>query len=431
MAQRRVTHRNTQTVWLFDFLSFETLGEDTDRLIFLSERDWNMIWQATKDIDVWQSRVWVEAEGENYLTVDDTQFEEFQNWVSDMRIHLGDFAMIEDILQEISDRIQALVDKPCCPDGGTTGSRGTGSTQAPPNPYDQEATPEDPPEGFEDMEAFEGHKCNAAADIVNALQADLLSLSALTYAAQPPTGIVAVLIGILLTPIPYDDMIALAAYLIYTAISYSFLAEMAAQMEEDEQTIICSLYNAATVEGARAAIEDALQEIADAQGWTSPQVAFVMGAIDYFLTNDSLNKLFEDIPTVSQDADCSECEPEEFFSYSCIYAEVGSETQSADFIEVDGDLLGDGAYWFAIGWDDNRTFDFSIVSGSVTAPATGPTFVNFLDDDSAVNCGAGNNGSWDQIYSSFTITTATGPSKTVGIRSGTDFRIRVDASGTP
>lgn len=323
--QRAVTFRNTQTVWLFDYLSFATLSSDANRLIFLSERDWNMIWQATKDIDLWQSRVWVEANGENYLTVDDTQFETFQNWVSDMRIHLGDFEMIEEVLEEIRDALLALVDKPCCPSAGTgAGSRGTGGSQVAPNPYDQGVTPDEPPPGFASMETFEPHKCNAANDIINALGSDLLSLSALSYAAQPPTGVAAVLIGILLTPIPYDDLIALAAYLIWTSISYSFLAEMAAQIELNREDLLCTLYNAPSSEDAQADFTSSLEEIANDQGWSSPTVAFVMGAIDYFMTNDAYNVMFENVPTITQDADCSECSGGTISPWTVVYGTTSS-----------------------------------------------------------------------------------------------------------
>lgn len=305
--QREVTFRNPQTVWLFDYLSFLTLSDEANRLIFLSERDWNMIWQATKDIDLWQSRVWLEANGENYLTVDDTQFETFQNWVSDMRIHLGDFEMIEEVLAEIRDAIQALVDKPCCPDGGTSGSRGSGQSDSPPNPYNQEETPDDPPPGFEDMEVFDTHKCNQAQDIVNQLKADLVGLSGIEYSAQPPAGIIGVLIAILLTPIPYDDLIALVGFLIYTALSYSLLATTAGEIDDDNENAICSLYSAPDVETARSNFLAYITDLADAAFPLPEEVEFVVEAVGYMLTNDSLNRLFTNQPTNSSAADCSEC----------------------------------------------------------------------------------------------------------------------------
>lgn len=311
MAQRRVIHRNSQTVWLFDYPSMLAMDNIANRLIFLSERDWNMIWQATKDIDLWQSRVWVEANNENYLTVDDTQFETFGQWVSDMRIHLGDFEMIEEVLAEIRDAIQALVDKPCCPDGSTSGSFGSGSAEVPPNPYDQGSAGGVPPDGFSSMEEFDAYKCNRAEDILNALKADLIGLSGLVYSGASPTGIVGTLVVFMLSPIPFDELVALAAYLIYSAYSYSFLAEMAALIEDNQDDLRCLLYNADTVGDAVSDFMGEIETLALAHYTTMDDAEWTVGAVDYFMTNDNFNKLFENIPTVSQDAvcDCGECTP--------------------------------------------------------------------------------------------------------------------------
>lgn len=213
------------------------------------------------------------------------------------------------ILEGILAALQTLANKQCCPTGTNTGSRGSGSTSEPANPYDQAATPEEPPPGFEDMEEFEGHKCNAAQDLINNLKADLIGLSGLSYAGQSPTGLVGALILFFLTPIPFDDLVALAAYLIYSAYSYTFLAEMSAKIGENNDDLLCVLYNSDSSASAKNDFLAELEIIALDYFTTTDDAEWVMGAIEYMLPYDATNILFEDVPTVTQSADCSACNP--------------------------------------------------------------------------------------------------------------------------
>ena len=213
-----------------------------------------------------------------------------------------------DILEQIKDAIQALVDKECCPPpGGNSGSRGIGTTGQPPNPYDEAITPTTPPPGFDTMEEYDTRKCQAANDIINNLGSDLVGLSGMIYAGKAPTSLVSALIVIMLTPVPYDDLIALAAYLIYSAYSYTFLAEMASAIDENRDDLLCILYSADSAEGAKTDFMAKLEEIAEGQGWAAGTDEWVMGAIEYIIDYDTLNILFVNLPTVSTDADCSEC----------------------------------------------------------------------------------------------------------------------------
>jgi hypothetical protein len=211
------------------------------------------------------------------------------------------------LLQGMIDAINAIANKPCCPGGTNSGSRGSGTSQVPPNTYNQNETPNTPPDGFEDMEDYRSHKCNQAQDILNALKADLVGLSGISYAAATPTGLIGFVITILLTPVPYDDLIALLGFLIYSALNYSLLAEMAGQIDDNNETLLCALYNAPSSESAKSLLLAEFEEIAGDTFPNPNDADWVVEACSYFLTYDNLNRLFEPTPTQSQNADCSGC----------------------------------------------------------------------------------------------------------------------------
>jgi len=221
-----------------------------------------------------------------------------------------DMSTCEEITTELSgikDAILSLVEKPCCPSGSTTGSRGTGSSQPPLNTYDQAETPTTPPPGFDDMQQYWAHKCLAANDIINNLISDLQGLSGVVYSGATPVGIVGALVLFLLTPIPFDELIALAAYLIYSAYSYTFLSQMSGAIDDGRADLLCTLYDSPSAEVAQTNFLSALEAISEAQGWAVGTPEWVMGAIDYMLGAAVYNVMFENIPTVSTQADCDNC----------------------------------------------------------------------------------------------------------------------------
>lgn len=353
---RIVTHRNDKSIWLYDYSQFEELSDCADKIVCLSDRDINLIWNAIQNIWTIQSRVYIDADGTQYEVVNDEQWETFIGWVAIMRNNLGAWPVCNDYLSSIAASLEALVNKPCCPSGGTTGSRGSGSSQQPPNPYDQGETPTEPPPGFSSMEEYDGRKCNAAQDLINNLRGDLLGLSGLTYSGSTPTGLAGTLILFFLTPVPFDDIIALAAYLIYSAYSYTFLAQMSAEMGENNADLLCALYTADSASDAETDFLAALEDIALAYFATTDDAEWVMGAIEYMLTYDAFNVLFENIPTTSTDADCSGCAD----PTGCMSIEFGNLTAgtidplSSTFTveSVAGpDVNGEARYWIVMNWE--------------------------------------------------------------------------------
>ena len=307
MTERR-RHKKPESIWLFDYESLSVLDNCPQWLVLLSERDINIIWQSVLNIDKFRSRVFTDVQGDYYTRATMHQWGDFKEWVSDLNVNMGDFMACNELLERMTVALEGLLEKSCCPSGGTgAGSRGTGGTQVPENTYNQQTSGGNPPPGFASNAAWKSNMCNAAQDIINALGADLQGLSGISYSAQSPSGLAALLIGILLTPVPFDDIIGLAGYLIFTGYNYALLSTMSGEISANNENLLCILYNSNDAQAAKSDFFDELQTIATNAFTSQTDAEWVMGAIDWFITNDAFNKLFEPGPTVSQDADCSSC----------------------------------------------------------------------------------------------------------------------------
>lgn len=278
------------------------------------------------------------------------------------------------VFEGILAQLTALANKECCPQTGTgSGSRGTGGTQQPINPYTDDG--ELPPSGWPQDETgygqYKTHKCNAAQDLIDNLQYDLTGLSGLSYAAQTPVGLVGVLITVLLTPVPYDDLVALAGFLIFTGYNYTLLAEMAAQIEGAEDEIRCILYNSSSAADAETNLITKLEELADAAFTLEADAAWVVEVCSYMVTNDALNLIFANVPTNTTGADCTSC------GTGLVFDICGEQYYNpGDTIEAVQDCGNNyGCYgvYVALNMQDGEfvgpaaMIEFDVVSGSITA----------------------------------------------------------------
>lgn len=209
--------------------------------------------------------------------------------------------------------LEALVAKECCPTGGAGsgifngGSRGAGITPTPPIGFDEGAEDTSYPPAFESQAAYKAHKCNMANDIVLAFKVDLLSLSNLVPSEGVTTALIAFVTGVLLTPIPYDDIVTLVALLVVAAIEYSFLAQLSSKVQENAEDLICILYKARDEETARTEFLEEVGNLINSIGAPGDVEEWLGDISDAIIGPDAMNKLFQDVPTTTQDADCSEC----------------------------------------------------------------------------------------------------------------------------
>jgi len=307
-----VTHRNPDSKWLFDYTSLEAMDDCPENLVLLSERDINLIWQAVLNIDRFRSRVFTNRDGETYTIADLDQWGDFREWVSDMNVNMGDYMACNGVLEGILAAIQAIADRPCCPTGSpgsgvfNAGSRGAGITRAVPSTY-EETELETPPGGFDTWEEYREHKCNAASDIVLHLKVDLLSLSNLQLSAGGYSALIALIVGVLLTPVPFDDIAAIVSLLLVAAIEISWMTSLSAEVQNDADDLKCVLYNASDFNDAEASFRSAVGGLITsldlgtfASGWLNDLVVALTPP-------DSLNKLFTAGPTETQDANCEDC----------------------------------------------------------------------------------------------------------------------------
>jgi len=303
-----IRHRSPDSIWLFDFPSLETMDDCPELQVWLSERDIQIILQGLKDVHRFQSRVFVESEGQSYTTVDATQFEAFQGWVSDMFNNLGGYQMCNEIMQGILEALQAIAERECCPTGSpgsgllNSGSRGSAISSQSPNSFEEEG--ETPPPGFDTWAEYRQHKCDAAHDIVKNFKVDLLSLSNLIPEDDAFSTIMVWLVGVLLTPIPYDDLATLIGLLLAASVEYSWLAELSSEVQDNANDLVCTLYTASDSANAESDYLVAVEGLIDGLDIPGFGQDWLKNVADSMLTPDVTNKLFVPGPTESQGADC-------------------------------------------------------------------------------------------------------------------------------
>jgi len=355
------------------------------------------LWRTTYVVD------YVGTIGYNMPTIE--QFQLVQAAIAEGNVDMSSCEEIAEKLQAIADAITTSAGSGGCGCGG--GSRGAGGTTKPANPYNQAETPSTPPPGFDDMTQFNAHKCNAAADLLNSLASDLIGLSGIVYAGSSPTGLVSSFITFLLTPIPFDDLAALAAYLIYSAYSYTFLAEMAAQIDANFNSLVCLLYNSTSSEDAKSTLLAELETIAMAHFATTPDAEWVMGAIEYMLPYDATNKLFEPGVTSASDTDCSECGGS-ISPWTVVYG-TASNSSPANPIEGSGvyepgyGCLTDARHFGVSFSEPAKVTSFLVDGGLAPVCAGGQIYFYYANDD------------FTDLLSSTTVPPQTSPA--IGIRS--------------
>lgn len=308
---RIIRHSRPDNVWLFDFPSLESLSGDQDKVLFLSERDINIIYQGLKDVDRYIGRVFVSSEGNLYTSVDNIQFETFKAWISDLFNSLGDWRMSNLLLERIAIAVEGLESQPCCPSGGGfvgvgSGSRGAGVVAEPLNPFEE--TPEEtPPDGFDTWAEYRAHKCNAAYDIVLHLKVDLLSLSNLDYSAGGYSAIITLLVATLLSPIPGDELAVLVGLLLLAAIEYSWLSSLSAQVQIHADDLACSVYTADDASIAQAALRSAMADVISGMAIPAAGMEWLNSVTEALTPADVLNNAFTPGPTETTGSVCTGC----------------------------------------------------------------------------------------------------------------------------
>lgn len=196
--------------------------------------------------------------------------------------------------------------------GCSTGSGCAGAEEPPPSEVEPGPPGEqvgDPPDGFDTWADYEEYKCAIATWIVEGLEVDLAWAETIDIVALTVTGLAAAL----LIPVPFSRVAAILAFFAALSAQGVFLtgiqsAQAAVAANFDE--LVCSLYQSADAEGAKA---NWAAETSDAvDGETG---AFWAGIVKEMLKTwvgyAPINYLFEEnIPLRNTIApgDCSSCD---------------------------------------------------------------------------------------------------------------------------
>lgn len=212
-----------------------------------------------------------------------------------------------------------------CGSSGAGGTEQPGSTENPGVPGDQVG---DPPTGFDTWAEYETYKCDIATMIVERVQTDLAWMEIADIVTLTATSLAFALI----TPIPFDDVVAVLGFIAALALQGVFIdaiQDMQAAVLADFDDLVCSLYSAPNIDGAKEQWNTQIDASIDAQ--TADIYAPIEKIILHTMaTNDALNSLFDRntaLEAVAPVGDCAECE------LSCPQYTVtrGTETSPGNF----------------------------------------------------------------------------------------------------
>lgn len=219
-------------------------------------------------------------------------------------------------LQEIAQAIRALsiamtaqatASASCCGQG----SVGQGQTPVPYNPIEEgDPDTDPPPDGFDTWEQFFANKCSVATDIVTTLQADIGRMTTINLVGITLVALIPVLIGLLLTPIPGDEIAVIAGVLLgVLALGGAMLDNISDTITAHFEELVCSLYNANSSASAETDFEEAFSTAWSTEGYdTTPYSISAKSLINSMVGSASTNKLFElQSDRILPAGDCSGC----------------------------------------------------------------------------------------------------------------------------
>lgn len=308
-----VKRTKTDNIWLFDYTSLSGLSEDQDKVIFLSERDLNIIYQGLKDIDRFITRIFVSVTGNMYTSVDNEQFEIFKQWQADLFNHLGDWRVTNEILTRIAEAIEEIdTMSGCC--GGVEGADGgsSGAGMEPAAPSGVEDTEEShggpPPPGFSDWDEFDQDKCNWASYALDQMMVDVLTMSSINVAGQSSAALAAILVTLLVTPVGWIILLEIALIMISATLTVGFYSWIHTHLEENKEEYVCALLNGTDVSSSIANFSSAVDTLVAADDNFNALTGYWASTIIRNLaTIDSINRLYDKQPFTPPMADCSAC----------------------------------------------------------------------------------------------------------------------------
>lgn len=267
-----------------------------------------------------------------------------------LNIPLQECLMACNDASELAEAIRYLADKLAANAGSSSGCCDDEAPNGSPIPTDDgiihygdpdnavEEPPRDgpPPDGFETWEEYDQHKCNAAHAIVDGLITMFRSWAFWNDIKSIVVGGVIALAPLFIT-IPPAAAVVLVGALVAIFASRTLWANLADEMEENKQDIVCGLYNALTSFDAIDWLVEKLTIMADEIFPTILQWPLHQ-AIAAAISIETVQILFVEQVLGYDNQDCSACGPGTG-PYTVV---MGTETTEnpSNPIDIDPDFIG-------------------------------------------------------------------------------------------
>lgn len=315
MSERVVKHADKYPI--VNQILFSETSLEPKVIACLSYRDVFIIRSYLWPYVEWKTRLAKPVYGDYWELSTDTELSEFIQACHNLDAKLGarNVDCLNSGLTEIATAIreafgQIAVSMANCCDHGS-GSGGQGTTAPPIDPTEiTDPGVGDPPEGFENWEEWYTNKCGVATDIVRTMIADLERMSTINLVGATLTGLAASLVPVLLSPMPFDDILVIAGILL-AAITFGggLINATKATIEGYEDEFICVLYGATSSSNAKSDFLERFAQRWDDLGNSSLLLFSANGAISSFLNASVTNRLFKkETGRTLPSHDCSGCD---------------------------------------------------------------------------------------------------------------------------
>lgn len=369
----------TQTRQLIDFNRFMSLTGDKI-FICLDRGVMEIMRYLLNTRGSWRSTYVKEYVGTvGYMMPTEEEFNAVQDAIGEANI---DMSSCDDLVNALLDIKAAIVD--LSGGGGCgCGSSGAGGSEAGADPWSPGGDPDAYPPGFASKEDYDGHKCRAAAKIVGDIIADLQSISVISIAGLTLTAIAGLILAVLATPVPFDDILVIAGVLLFSVLSVSNIANLSSDLNDAYDDLVCALLNGEDASESMAGIMTVIQDVIADMGLSSPEESALNTIAASVVTFDAINRLYEPGAQYEIDYTCN-CGPDTE-GYTVVYG-VETSDHPANPIEAvmasaTGYLCGSDARHFGVSFDAAVTVD-SIVALGNGPGACGQDIYYYYSDDS-------------------------------------------------
>lgn len=233
-----------------------------------------------------------------YIGVSEAQFDNIDAYISEFLEGTTDMTFCGDFVEALNN-LAVSFEAGCCDNGSY------GAGKAEPGASTNEDDEEDYPPGFDSYAEYRTYKCAIANRLIEGMRLDMTWLAAGTIVTLAGT----ILVATLLTPIPFDEILAIVGFalaLLAQGILGATGAAVADELDDSRQELVCILYDALDATAAKTAILDFMDS-----ALTTTQAALFSSVWSFAAVNALFDKnvLLETSPLPS-DVVCDECTSE-------------------------------------------------------------------------------------------------------------------------